>query len=224
MTDDAPWGIRAGHHSAVIGDDIYMYGGARNSFGRIFYPELWVSSDQGSTWELRAKLPEDMGRAGMQVVEIDDTIYFMGGDHDNPVFVANWEGRRNDVWKSDDKGATWELLGNAPWLPRTGQQCVAANDKVFCIGGHIRGPLEESAQYLAHDLWMWDPKASGESMAGWQLVNNQVWNCPDNNDSCGKSDFLMVVRDGKLWTLGGDREVASPWPQDNDVWYVEIPE
>ena len=140
------------------------------------------------------------------------------------MFVANWEGRRNDVWKSDDKGATWELLGNAPWLPRTGQQCIAAEGKVFCIGGHIRGPLEESAQYLAHDLWMWDPKASGESMAGWQLVNNQVWNCPDNNDSCGKSDFLMVERDGKLWTLGGDREVASPWPQDNDVWYAEIPE
>ena len=34
----------------------------------------------------------------------------------------------------------------------------------------------------------------------------------------------MVARDGKLWTLGGDREVASPWPQDNDVWYAEIPE
>ena len=66
--------------------------------------ELWVSKDQGETWELRAELPEDMGRAGMQVVEIDGTIYFMGGDHDNPVFVANWPGRRNDVWKSDDLG------------------------------------------------------------------------------------------------------------------------
>ena len=93
LNGDAPWDVRAGHHTAVIGDDIYLYAGARNSFGRIFYPELWVSSDQGATWELRAKLPEDMGRAGMQVVEIDGTIYFMGGDHDNPVFVANWPGR-----------------------------------------------------------------------------------------------------------------------------------
>jgi len=223
MNGDAPWDVRAGHHTAVVGDDIYLYGGARNSFGRIFYPELWVSSDQGASWELRSQLPEDMGRAGMQVVEIDGTIYFMGGDHDNPVFVANWEGRRNDVWKSDDEGATWELLGNAPWKPRTGQQCVAADAKVFCIGGHLRGPLEETAQYLAHDLWMWDPKASGESMDGWQLVNNQVWGCPATNESCGKSDFLMVIRDNKIWTLGGDREVASPWPQDNDVWSAEIP-
>ena len=34
-----------------------MFAGARNSFDRIFYPELWVSKDAGETWELRAELP-----------------------------------------------------------------------------------------------------------------------------------------------------------------------
>jgi hypothetical protein len=32
------------------------------------------------------------------------------------------------------------------------------------------------------------------------------------------------VRDNKVWTLGGDRESLSPWPQDNDVWIAELPE
>jgi hypothetical protein len=34
---------------------------------------------------------------------------------------------------------------------------------------------------------------------------------------------MLEFRDGCLWTLGGDREVLSPWPQDNDVWSVELP-
>jgi len=101
MNADAPWGVRAGHHTMVIDDDIYLFAGGVNTFGRILYNDLWVSTDQGATWELRAELPEDMGRAGMQVVEIDGTIYFMGGDHDDPVIAANWPGRRNDVWAAD---------------------------------------------------------------------------------------------------------------------------
>jgi hypothetical protein len=220
---EAPWAPRAGHHSHVIDGDIYLFGGGQNSFGRILYPELWVSKDKGETWELRCQLPEDMGRAGMQVVHIDGTIYFMGGDHDNPVIQANWPGRRNDVWKSDDKGATWELLGQAPWVPRTGHQGVAHNGKVFIIGGHIQGPDPKAKrQYLAHDCWMWEPKACGESMTGWQLLTDNVWGCADNPGRDGKSDFMLEVRDDKLWTFGGDREVMSPWPQDNDVWIADI--
>jgi hypothetical protein len=221
---NAPWAPRAGHHSHVIDGDIYLFGGGKNSFGRILYPELWVSKDMGETWELRCQLPEDMGRAGMQVVYIDGTIYFMGGDHDNPVVQANWPGRRNDVWKSDDKGATWELLGHAPWVPRTGQQGIAHNGQVIIIGGHMQGPDPKAKrQFLAHDCWIWDPKACGESMDGWKLVTQNVWGCEDNPGRDGKSDFMLEVRDGKIWTFGGDREVMSPWPQDNDVWVAEFP-
>jgi hypothetical protein len=220
---EAPWNVRAGHHSTTIGDEIFMFGGARNSFDRIFYPELWVSKDVGETWELRAELPVDMGRAGMQVVEVNDTIYFMGGDHDKPVFQANWEGRRNDVWKSEDKGETWELLGHAPWQPRTGQQCVAHNGKVICIGGHAQGDYKYR-QILKHDLWIWDPKNCGEGMEGWQLLTDNVWGCADNPGRDGKSDFMLKVRDNKIWTFGGDREVMSPWPQDNDIWVADFPE
>ncbi len=215
----APWEVRAGHHSHVIDDVIYMFGGARNSFDRIFYPELWVSKDLGETWELRAELPLDMGRAGMQVVDIDGSIYFMGGDHDKPVFQANWPGRRNDIWKSDDLGETWELLGHAPWAPRTGQQCAAYKGKIVCIGGHAQGK-HKYKQVLMHDLWMWDPRDDADN---WQLVTNQVWNCEESSEFSGKSDFLLAVRDDKIWTFGGDREVLSPWPQDNDVWIGEFP-
>lgn len=216
---DAPWSPRAGHHTTVIDGVIYLFAGGMNSWKRIFYPELWTSSDRGDTWELRATLPEDMGRAGMQVVYIDGTIYFMGGDHDVPVFFGNWPGRRNDVWKSDDLGETWECLGNAPWSPRTGQQCIAVDGKVICVGGHERG--EGNRQALAHDMWEWDPK---KGMENWKLVSNNVWGCEDNPGRIGKSDFLFKAHENKLWTMGGDQEVLSPWPQNNDVWVLDYPD
>ena len=219
---NAPWNVRAGHHSHAIDGHIYLFGGARNSFNRIFYPELWVSKDLGESWELRAELPVDMGRAGMQVVHIDGTIYFMGGDHDKPVFQANWPGRRNDVWKSEDKGETWELLGHAPWVPRTGHQGIAQDGKVYVLGGHAQGEYKYR-QILMHDMWVWDPKQSGEGMEGWRLLTNNVWGCEDHPGRDGKSDFMLEVHDGKIWTFGGDREVMSPWPQDNDVWVAELP-
>jgi N-acetylneuraminic acid mutarotase len=216
---DAPWGVRAGHHTTTIDDVIYLFGGARDSWNRVFYPELWVSKDLGETWELRAELPEDMGRAGMQVVEIDGTIYFMGGDHDKPVFFGNWPGRRNDIWKSDDLGVTWDLLGHAPWVPRTGQQCIAYDGKVICIGGHAKGPGKWK-QKLMSDMWIWDPT---QGIDGWQLATDNVWGSAANAGRGGKSDFMIEIRDGKVWTFGGDREVLAPWPQDNDVWAAELP-
>ena len=219
VNGNAPWEARAGHHTTTINDVIYLFAGGYNSWNRVFYPELWVSKDLGETWELRAELPEDMGRAGMQVVEIESTIYFMGGDHDKPVFFPNWPGRRNDVWKTDDLGESWELLGHAPWVPRTGHQCIAYGGKVICIGGHAQGP-NQYKQILMHDMWVWDPK---DGMEGWQLMTNNVWGCEDNPKRTGKSDFMLEAYDGKIWTLGGDREVLSPWPQDNDVWIADLP-
>ena len=216
---NAPWGVRAGHHTITIKKEIYLFGGARNSRDRIFYPELWVSKDLGETWELRAHLPTDMGRAGMQVVYIDGVIYFMGGDHDKPVFLPNWAGRRNDIWKSTDLGKTWQLIGHAPWSPRTGQQCIAHNGKVICIGGHIQGQYKYK-QLLAHDLWVWNPK---NGIDDWKLISNNVWSAETNTRASGKSDFLLEIHDNKIWTLGGDREVISPYPQDNDVWVANLP-
>jgi hypothetical protein len=219
----APWGVRAGHHTHVLDGELLLFGGARSSIGRVFYPELWVSPDLGETWELRARLPEDMGRAGMQVVSVDGTLYYMGGDHDRPVFQATWAGRRNDVWRSTDRGETWELLGHAPWAPRTGHQAVVHDGVVHVVGGHVRGPRDQRwRQYLAHDVWAWDPVASADSMAGWRQVGDDAWNAGRPGGLAGKSDFLLEVRDGRLWTFGGDREVLSPWPQDNDVWVADV--
>lgn len=220
----APWEERAGHHTHVLDGELLLMGGARNSWRREFYPELWASADLGETWTLRSRLPQDMGRAGMQVVSLGDVLYFMGGDHDRPVFQASWAGRRNDIWRSTDHGETWELLGHAPWAPRTGHQAVAHDGRVYVVGGHVRGPRDQRwRQFLAHDVWVWEPGACGDDPAAWTLLTDAAWGAGSPGGLEGKSDFMLEVRDDRLWTFGGDREVLSPWPQDHDVWVADIP-
>lgn len=213
----APWGERAGHFTfemSVNGQEtIMLFAGAKNSFGRVFYNDLWRSTDKGATWKGQI-LPQDMGRAGMQVVRVGSTLYFMGGDHDNPVFTPNWPGRRNDVWKSNDAGLSWECLGNATWSPRTGQQCRVLGDTIYCIGGEAAG-ADGTTPVLMHDVWAWDAKTLPMK---WTLASSEAWGCASSAASCGRDDFLLVARDGSLWIFGGDEELSAPFPQDNDVW------
>lgn len=216
---EAPWEPRAGHRTIVIDDVIYLFAGGRKSWRRIFHRDLWVSADRGETWELRSELPDDMGRAGMQVVSIDGVIYFMGGDHDRPVFLPNWDGRRNDVWASEDHGRSWDFLGMAAWSPRTGHQCVGYGDRIILAGGHIEG-RQRFKQELAHDMWSWKPSLGIDR---WELLSNDVWRSDADGEAEGRSDFMFEVRGERLWTLGGDREVMAPWPQNNDVWHADLP-
>ena len=62
-------------------------------------------------------------------------------------------------------------------------------------------------------------------------MTNNVWGCEDNPGRDGKSDFMIEVRDNKVWTFGGDRETFNPFDPfnylqvDNDVWRLTfVPE
>jgi hypothetical protein len=98
-------------------------------------------------------------------------------------------------------GRTWQqVCANAPWDVRAGHHTTTFDDVIY--------------------LWAWNPK---DGIDGWRLVTDNVWGCADDARRDGKSDFMLEIRDGRIWTFGGDREVISPWPQDNDVWVAELP-
>ena len=44
---------------------------------------------------------------------------------------------------------------------------------------------------------------------------------PQDNRVAAKDDCLLLERDGKLWTFGGDEETGSGGAQDNSVWYYQ---
>jgi hypothetical protein len=81
-------------------------------------------------------------RAGLQVVELNDTLYLMGGRTPlNPAVVPVPGASRiwSDVWKSRDLGASWEqvLLSDAPghWPARAYFQALTHRGKMYVLGG-----------------------------------------------------------------------------------------
>ena len=46
-----------------------------------------------------------------------------------------------------------------------------------------------------------------------------AWGCSPGDASCGRFDFGIAVKDGAIFTVGGDEETAAP-KEDNSVWRV----
>ena len=207
----APWAPRAGFKSMVVNDTILIFSGGDGNLHRTFYSDVWASSDKGATWEQRCAQTPWKGRAGAQVVSINSSLLLMGGDNDRPAWNADGP-NFHDVWRSGDGGASWEPLGNASWSVRTGHQCATPDGtSIYCIGGaHQNGTTT-----LKHDVWK-----STDSGVAWEKVGDNAWNCDPHDDltKCGKDDFMLVVRDGEMWTIAGDEETSAPFPQDCEVW------
>ncbi len=228
MTDDAPWEGRAGLSAAVLGDDLYVFGGSQNDDSsiigaggpaRIYYNDVWRSAD-GAEWELVTEAAPWEPRAGAAVVVKDDRLYLLGGedgftceplpDCEAPYF--------NDVWSTDD-GETWtQLTPAAGWSPRPGHMCELVGDQIVCFGGF--GLVENPT-----DMW-----ASADG-AEWTLLDAAPWNVSDQ--AAVKYDFdALTIGDEatgqRIVTVGGDRETFDfTDPEnylrvDNDVWIFAL--
>jgi hypothetical protein len=235
VLDNAPWGLtadgkqvgRSAYKTLVLEDDtILLFSGDYGSFfSRSFWADVWASHDGGRSWnrrfnaaDLPAGTPSWQPRAGMQVVKIDDTIYFMGGDNDDySTFTFK---RFNDMWKSTDLGASWQYIGLAPWGNRTGHQCFSLDNKcIHCIGGQGCPACNKGKNLLYSDLWK-----TCDGAKSWKRVANGLFDCdPDKEcNNCGADDMLTrLAPDGKVWMMGADREKSAPFPMSNSVWTIE---
>jgi len=234
VLDDAPWGRkpdgeqvgRSAYKTLVLEDDtILMFGGDYGSFfKRGFYPDVWESSDAGLTWtkrfdaaDLAPGVPSWRARAGMQVVLVNGTIYFMGGDNDQ---YSNFTFTRfNDIWKSEDMGVTWDFIRIAPWANRTGHQCFSMDNRcIHCVGGQGCPDCNNGQNLLYSDIWK-----TCDGAQTWTRISNGGFGCDPTKEcnNCGADDMLTREKDGKIWMMGADREKSAPFPMSNSVWTLE---
>lgn len=215
LHDAAPFGPRTGHAAAVRRGELLVFGGGHGNIDRHFYGDVWASADAGETWTLRANGTAWNARTGMAVVVVGDALFLIGGDNED--IRRGLKGPYyHDVWRSDDAGATWSFVGNAPWTNRSGHECTVAAETVYCAGGV--GYDTELRNH--HDLWAWEPLSGG----AWRRVTARAWGCAEEpKGQCGRADFFFAAAHGALWTVAGDEESSlAPFPQDNDVWTVPL--
>jgi hypothetical protein len=215
VTSNAEWGARCGMAAIVTsGNELIIAGGSYEKedypFYRFFYNDVWVSIDGGKTWELRndssKRQAEWSARSGPRLVEDKNgRLLLIAGE-----IGFKTDQQLVDIWGSDDDGRTWYLVSENPGFSKRSGHGVVVTPKskdIILIGGW---------PYM-HDMWL--SKDNGETF---QLISDSVWNCADFR--CGKFDFLMLIHNGQLFTIGGSGAYGTFGKLSHETWVADITE
>ncbi len=85
-----------------------------------------------SAWTRVVEQAEWAARAGLQAVELAGEFFVMGGRGPFNPFGAVLYG---DVWRSSDRGASWQQASPAAWPARAYFQAVRRGGQIFVLGG-----------------------------------------------------------------------------------------
>jgi hypothetical protein len=245
-TSDQRWAGRAGLSAVAFKKAIYVMGGSFNDdpavIGgpptRVYFNDVWKSTDNGVNWTLVTDAAPWAKRAGGIAVVKDGYMYMIGGEEGftcpfDPSFPPTQQPPCldppyfNDVWRTKD-GENWELVtDDAGWEKRPGHQVVVAQDRLVLFGGFGLGPDNGISPANPSDVWV-----SNKGKV-WKKVNDAPWNANGSKDVKYDFDALVVKGNGKsqdeIYTFGGDRETFNFGdPEnyknvDNDVWKFSLP-
>lgn len=181
---------------------------SRDSFG--FADWQWTQITADAPWARRA---------GLQVVELRDRLYLMGGRTplQSPIPGASiiWD----DVWSSDDQGKTWEPVVPAGtgghWPARAYFQAVTKGPFIYVLGGqNFRvSPQGFPVSDFFSDVWR-----SVDGKQWRRMTADAGWT--------GRAGLSAAVLDGYIYVLGGskndDQAIGGPGGPAriyfNDVW------
>ena len=187
--------------------------------------ELSFSPDL-SRWQQVADDAPWGGRAGLQVVELDGSLFLLGGRTPRPSTIPGDSDIWADVWRSDDEGSTWTELVNHEqasenadhWPARAYFQVVVLQDTIFVIGGQDYGLMENPfCELLEQGLKPppglgIDPDAPCPEFLPTSNFFNDVWASTDGISWTqqtaaapweGRAGLHAVALDGYLYVFGG---------------------
>lgn len=232
LLEHAPWQARAAanlQYQSSTGKLFYM-GGSDGllppaGFGTTIFNDVWVSSDEGASWELATAQAPWAARegftgqsSGMDIVIGGSSLTVMGGENG----YLPW-GYFGDVWSSED-GATWvQRREKAEWAGFSSRSIWNLKGR----SGHIVASEQKndgtttlwlSGGYLGRsDVWcLSGVQTAADLERPWTRVSkSSPW--------AGRYDHVMAVVDKKLIMFSGENSAAGiGGPYYNDVWSADL--
>ena len=193
-----------------------------------------VSADEISSWEweeVNCDAPWAR-RAGLQVVELDNAFYLMGGRTARPPMDPPIPGDSDiwsDVWKSTDHGANWDRIlesDQSHWPARAYFRALTKGDEMFVLGGQnflvipnpkCPPPFEGCSPFLSVSQFFNDVWSSSDGVNWTPLTLDAGWS--------GRAGLSAIVFNDEIYVIGGsyldDSAIIGGPPQRvyfNDVW------
>ena len=183
----------------------------------------WLEINADARWE---------ARAGLQVVELKNDFYLMGGRTPRPPQFPPIPGDSDiygDVWKSIDRGESWEKIletdDQQHWPARAYFQAVKKDKFIFVLGGqNFKIEANECPSFVTNC----PPFVSNSDFFNdvWRSDNGIDWEMmTDSAPWDGRAGLSSVVFKGHIYVLGGsfndDPAVIGGPPTRvyfNDVW------
>lgn len=150
-------------------------------------------------WYSRTQNANFSVRDGVGAYFFQNELYLIGGWNPLDPFMYPLV-TNNEVWKSKD-GISWELIANAPWVPRHTYGSVIFDEKMWVLGG------DQLQCGFQTDIW------NTSDGVNWQLVNDVApWG--------DRMLHMYAVFDGKMWVMGGQKLAFCGETVElyNDVW------
>jgi len=157
----------------------------------------WSQQNEGTSWA---------PRAGLQVVELRNNFFLMGGRTPLDPAIVPVPGAStlwSDVWRSKDLGKTWEMIreSDSPdvWPARAYFQALTMKGRMFILGGQNfklipnpdpNGPPMIPASDFFNDVW-----SSRDGVHWTQLTEAAPW--------AGRAGLSAAVFKGAIYVMGG---------------------
>ncbi|HWV14197.1 MAG TPA: Ig-like domain-containing protein [Cellvibrio sp.] len=193
MVSAATFEPRIRHETVKFKDSLWLVGGqleSDNFFEPVFKNDIW-SSTNGISWTEQSTNSGFSSRIGHKIVAFNERLWLIGGNDWKLDYLIPGEdnGRKNDIWSSND-GITWtQQLAHASFSPRSDHQVVVFNNQLWLIGGNDK---------------------TGDKNDIWSSSNGITWvEHTGDTDSPPASHFQAVVFNDKLWLIGNNGD---------DVW------